>query len=275
VRIADGRKLYLECHGNGAPAVVLEAGLRVRSDYWGARAAPQGKTAVLPGVAAFTHVCAYDRPGTVIGTALADRSRSDPVPMPRTATSAVDDLHALTQAAQLPRPFVLAGHSTGGILTLLYAHRFPNDVAGLVLVDSLADLSANLTRQQYATFLRLNTEVPKSLQSYKAYETIPFDPAFAELHRLQAHAPLARMPLVVVTRGLPVALPAGVPAGFSMALERAWRIQQANLVRLEPGARQIVATKSGHYVMLQQPDVVIAAIRDVVDAVRRKSALPP
>jgi pimeloyl-ACP methyl ester carboxylesterase len=269
VDIGGGRKMFIECRGRGSPTVILEAGLRVRSDYWSQTQAKPPAVRVLAGIAAFTRVCVYDRPGTVIGLGIKDRSRSDPVPMPRSAMSAVADLHALVRAARLSRPFVLAGHSTGGLLVLLYAHRFPNDVAGLTLIDALTDLRSRLTPSQYATFERLNTEKPPALQSYKNYETIPFGPGFDELHRLQASHPLRPMPLVVISRGLPVALPRnGIPAGFSQALERAWRAQQNELVKIEPGAQHIIATRSDHYIMFEQPNLIARAVREVVDAVR-------
>jgi len=192
------------------------------------------------------------------------------VPMPRSAMSAVGDLHSLVWTAKISRPFVLAGHSTGGLLARLYAHEFPEDVAGLVLIDALPDgLENHLTIVQYATFLRLNEDRPEGLTSYKAYETIPFPPAFVELRRLQREHPLAPMPLVIVSRGLPVAL--NIPSSFSQALERAWRLEQARMVELEPGARQVIATRSEHYIMLEQPACVIRAIRDVVTAVRSQS----
>jgi pimeloyl-ACP methyl ester carboxylesterase len=270
VDIGHGRRLYLQCRGAGRPTVILEAGLRVRSDYWSENNAKPPAISVLPGVARFTHVCAYDRPGTVLGPAIEDRSRSDPVAMPRSALSAVDDLHALLRAAHIPIPVVLAGHSTGGLLVLLYAYDFPSEVAGLILIDALPDgLQHDLTPAQYAAFLKLNTERPKELDSYKAYETIPFDPAFAALRRMQKIRPLRLMPLIVLSRGVPVALPPSVPAGFSPALEGAWRIQQASLIKLEPGARHIIAMRSKHYIMLDQPALVIDAIRDVVEAIRR------
>jgi pimeloyl-ACP methyl ester carboxylesterase len=229
---------------------------------------------VLPGVATFTRVCAYDRPGTVIGLAVKDRSRSDPVAMPRSAIGAVQDLHALLRAARIPVPVVLAGHSTGGLLVLLYAYTFPHEVAGLVLVDALPDgLRRDLTPSQFDAFLKLNTERPKELESYTAYETIPFDPAFAALQLMERIRPLRPMPLVVVSRGLPLALPSSVPAGFSQALERAWRIGQANLVNLEPDAQHVIAMHADHYIMLEQPDLIVRAIRDVVDAIRRRARL--
>jgi hypothetical protein len=93
---------------------VLEAGFRTRADLWSddliQPEAP--RTMVFPGVAAFSRVCAYDRPGTttVIEGELLP-SRSDPVAMPRTAAESVDDLHALLEAADVPGPYVLVGHS--------------------------------------------------------------------------------------------------------------------------------------------------------------------
>ncbi len=91
VSIDGDRKIYLQCRGVGIPTVILEAGLRVRSDYWSQNSAKPPVTSVLPGVAKFTRVCAYDRPGTVIGLGMNARSRSDPVTMPRSAMSAVVD----------------------------------------------------------------------------------------------------------------------------------------------------------------------------------------
>jgi hypothetical protein len=111
-----GRSLYLECHGEGSPTVILEAGYRASGRYWTDDLlypdAP--RTMVLPGVAAFTSVCAYDRPGTIaeLGDELLP-SRSDPIAQPRTTPEMVADLHALLQAAAIPGPYVLAGHSLG------------------------------------------------------------------------------------------------------------------------------------------------------------------
>jgi len=271
VKITDsGRRLYLQCSGTGSPTVLLEAGLRVRSDYWSYNTAKPPEESVFPGIAKLTHVCAYDRPGTVIGTTAKDWSRSDPVPMPRSALSVVDDLHALVRAARLPLPLVLAGHSMGGLFVRMYALKFPEDVDGMVFVDALPDgLRQNMTTAQYTLFVHLNTEIPSSLDLYKSeYETIPFAQAFDELRKLQSTGSLKPMPLVVLSRGLPEPIPAeDVPAGFSEALEKAWRMQQDALVKLEPGAQQIIATKSDHYIMLRQPRLVIRAVRDVVDAV--------
>jgi hypothetical protein len=105
VGVGDGRRLYLECHGQGSPTVILEAGLRSRSDFWSERTEETPSETVFAGVARFTRVCAYDRPGTTLG--IDQFSRSDPVPMPRTARDAVADLRALIRNGPITGPLVL------------------------------------------------------------------------------------------------------------------------------------------------------------------------
>src|SRR5262245_40020577 len=134
VDIGGGRRLYLECRGTGSPTVVLVAGLRGSADDWIVADKP-GPT-VFAEVAKSTRVCAYDRPGTPVGER---PSRSDPVPQPTTAKDAVADLHALLSAAGEPEPYVLVGHSYGGLIVRLYASTYPNRVSGLVLVDALSE----------------------------------------------------------------------------------------------------------------------------------------
>ena len=128
-----GGRLYLECAGQGSPTVLLEAGFRTRADLWSddliQPEAP--RTMVFPGVAAFTRVCAYDRPGTATVTedgcsqAAATRWRCR---APRPSRS--HDLHALLEAAAVPGPYVLVGHSYGGMLMRLYASTYPDEVVG-------------------------------------------------------------------------------------------------------------------------------------------------
>src|SRR5262249_53706418 len=141
-----GRSLYMECRGQGSPTVILESGAGGRADVWSRDLEePEGpRTMVLPGVAAFTRVCAYDRPGTLTqrnpfldpNAPLFYPSRSDPVPQPRTTQDRVNDLHALLTAAAIPGPYVLVGHSAGGLVVRLYASEYPDDVVGMVLLDS-------------------------------------------------------------------------------------------------------------------------------------------
>ena len=112
VEIKDGRRLYLECRGRGTPTVVLESGGGDAADIWSFRPPGFHQTPVLPAVARYTRVCAYDRPGTF--QASGQPSRSDPVPLPRSAAQIVD-LHALLRAARVPGP-VRAGRPLVGWL---------------------------------------------------------------------------------------------------------------------------------------------------------------
>jgi pimeloyl-ACP methyl ester carboxylesterase len=155
-----GRSLYLECHGTGSPTVILEAGYRASARYWSDDLlhpdAP--RTMVLPGVAEFTRVCTYDRPGTYASIGDDDLiSRSDPIAQPRTAPEVVADLHALLQAADIPGPYVLAAHSLGGLVARLYASTYLDEVIGLVLVDAYSErLETLLPPDRYEALVRLN-----------------------------------------------------------------------------------------------------------------------
>jgi pimeloyl-ACP methyl ester carboxylesterase len=269
VGIGHGRTIYLECHGRGSPTVILEAGLRSRSDFWSERTddTPPGPT-VLPGVAEVTRVCAIDRPGTTLGPT--DFSRSSPVPMPRTAADAVADLHATLEAARVPGPYVLVGHSTGGLISRLYAAAYPRDVAGMVLVDALSEfLQGPLDAAQIVAYDELNNG-PLEGVDYPDLEQILFRPSFAEMRRAERRRPLRDIPLSVISRAAPLALPAGLPAGLTTAVvERAWRRAQARLARLTPHAVHVIARRSSHYVMFTQPKLIADQVRRVVRAVRR------
>ncbi|MET9570830.1 alpha/beta hydrolase [Streptomyces virginiae] len=125
VDIGGGRSLYLHCSGSGSPTVVLLSGLHEASDPWSLTdtAPPVPKApAVFPGVAAFTRVCTYDRPGTIRYTQPPTLStRSTPVRGTRALPAMVQDLDRLLTAARVPGPYLLVGHSFGGMLALRYA----------------------------------------------------------------------------------------------------------------------------------------------------------
>ncbi len=115
-----GTRLHLRESGGGDPAVILEAGIAASSLNW---------TSIQAELSRFTRVYSYDRAGL---------GWSDPAGSPRTISHVVEELHALATAAPIPAPFVLAGHSFGGLLVRCYAIRYPHQVAGLVLLDPLA-----------------------------------------------------------------------------------------------------------------------------------------
>jgi pimeloyl-ACP methyl ester carboxylesterase len=276
-----GRSLYLVRGGAGEPTVILESGFGNSGQIWEPIALPpdSGKTAVLPGVAAFTTVYAYDRPGTILD---ADhRSRSDPVPMPRTAVDLVAELHALLDAADIPGPYVLVGHSLGGIIVRLYAATYPEDVVGMVLVDAADEelnnrLRAALTADQWALYQQLSNEPSPEVATYADRERLDLDASFDQLREAAAVNPLPPMPLVVLTRGLnPLGLEGEVslPGGLSAdTIEQAWQDGQPALAALVPGARHVIATRSAHYIQLDEPELVIDAVSLVVEAVRNPAS---
>ena len=182
-----GRSLYLQCSGEGSPTVILESGLDGRGDVWSRdNLRPAGeRTMVQPGVARFTRVCAYDRPGT-LGEVNPDLdpggpefypSRSDPVPQPRTTRDLMDDLHSLLGAADIPGPYVLAAHSAGGLVARLYASTYPDEVAGMVLIDTTnenvwRDFETVLTPAQYAAFEAATLDDDELLAAYPEAERL-------------------------------------------------------------------------------------------------------
>ena len=119
-----GHRLHLHCTGTGSPTVVLEPGAGMSSSTMGW---------IQPAVARDTRVCVYDRAG---------RGWSDPADTTQDATQIATDLHTLLQRANVPGPYVLAGHSFGGLYALTYAAQYPTEVAGMVLIDSTAPESA-------------------------------------------------------------------------------------------------------------------------------------
>jgi pimeloyl-ACP methyl ester carboxylesterase len=276
--IGGGRRMYLECRGQGSPTVVLEAGYRSPASVWSDDLVQPDmpRTMVFQGVASFTRVCMYERPGA--GSVIDDvlhSSRSDPVPQPRTAESVVADLHALLHAAGVHGPYVLAGHSLGGMFVRLYAATYPSEVAGLVLVDAWYEgLEQLLTPAQWEAYIRLNSEVPPELAGYRDYETLDFAAASAVMRGAATARPLAPMPLAVLSKGQSFGIPAEALGFDPDALDRAWVRAQEQLATLAPGARHVVATESAHYVQLQQPELVIDAIRQAVTAVRDPASWP-
>ena len=120
----DGHSLHLSCTGSGTPTVVLEPGAGEMSSNLGW---------IAPAVARDTRVCVYDRAG---------RGWSEPADTAQDGAQIATDLHTLLQRGHVPGPYVLAGHSFGGLYVLTFAARYPDEVAGMVLVDSTAPASA-------------------------------------------------------------------------------------------------------------------------------------
>ncbi len=269
VAIDGGRKLFIACRGGGSPTVVLEAGTGDLGRIWSMQPVGPGP-AVFPAVARFTRVCVYDRPGTYL---LPDHfSRSDPVAMPRTALDIVLDLRALLRAAHVPGPYVLAGHSYGGLVARLYATTFPRDVAGLVSIDAqnedfAAAYKELLSPADYVAAV-LEPPAPGGLD-YPDRERLALEASAAQVRQAQADTPLQRMPFVVLSHSKDLPNPFEFPDDWPIdALDHAFQQSQKMLAGLLPNARHVVAARSGHYIQLDQPRLVTREIRRVVREAR-------
>ena len=272
IEIGAGRKMYLECRGSGSPTVILESGYRNDADIWSAELEP-GMSPVFSQIARFTRVCAYDRPGTFLD---ADHlGRSTPVPMPRTARDLVSDLHALLQTAHVAGPYVFAAHSFGGLFARLYASTYPSEVVGMVLVDALSEkVRTGLTPEQWKLYVDFGfTKPTPGLEKYKEIETLDVNASLDQMEKAAKAEPLRSMPLFVLTQGQPFDLSPWqpLPADFPGALNKAWHAAQDALAILAPNAKHKIATKSSHYIQVQEPQLVIDAIKQVVEAVRNPS----
>jgi len=139
-----GHRLYIECSGSGGPAVILQPGLGARSSAW---------ATIAPTVAATTTVCTYDRAG---------HGRSDEAGS-QDGIALATDLHTLLERAGVPGPYILVGHSSGGPYVRVFAAQYPDEVAGMVLLDAQpADAFTALPRYPgvYATFRTAATVGP-------------------------------------------------------------------------------------------------------------------
>lgn len=269
----DGRRGHLHCRGSGSPVVVLEAGLPGTSLTW---------QPVAVAVSEFTRVCSYDRGGY---------GWSDPGRPPRTGGRIAGELRLLLQRAGVGPPYVLVGHSFGGLLVQIYAARYPNQTAGMVLVDAahpemvhatigmdrmrpLGVLVDALARTGWA---RLGIPVPAGDPSSR-----PAPVREAERELLLAgksvraaadelagildtareagrrHPRLGSKPLAVLTQGRRELKP--------------WLARQRELAELSENSYWEVVADAGHFVHHDRPERVSAAIRSVVEAVRNAAA---
>ena len=288
--VGDGRRLHAICGGHGSPTVILEAGASAFAIDW---------TLVQGELQKSTRVCSYDRAGM---------GWSDPLPAAAVATDA-RDLHALLAAAKEAAPYVLVGASRGGLLIRGYLADYPGDVAGLVFVDPASEdrlfgmvarkpmLIAEMTADQMRSTLPF---YPVQNQRRPPQKGAPFDRLSPELYRqrvLLDERVLAAMPETLTPAEigryqeaeraflarLLATRSAGTPLGdrptvvLSRGDERNQDREQvhAALARLSSNSRHSVIAGAGHEIHLFQPDAVILAVTDVLEAIARNSRLPP
>ena len=243
-RLVDvgGHQLNIRCAGEGAPAVVLDAGLANDNHAW---------ETVEKRVSEFTQVCSYDRAG------LGESEAAAGVP---TAQTASDDLHSLLSAAGIAGPVIVVGHSYGGLIAQLYASQHPDDVAGVILVDSLhpenlVRAAEILEEQNMAALLRGVQGNPEGVD------------VVASLDQVRAAGDLGDIPLTVITAGRSL-LPPFIDRDLFDQLTGSWLESQRKLARLSSAGAHVIAEESGHCIQCSQPDLVADVIREMVEAAR-------
>jgi pimeloyl-ACP methyl ester carboxylesterase len=285
-RLVDvgGYKIHINCTGQGTPVVILDSGLGDSYVSW---------SKVQPQIARFTQVCSYDRAGL---------GYSESSPRPRTSKGIAEELHVLLHNVGISPPYILAGHSMGGYNVRLFASLYRREAAGMVLVDSshpeqekrfpqaLNDLDKTWVREQEFLAFSMPFGIPRLLGfcgndaqvravdcNYHSYrEGLAELKAFPESAAQTAETgPFGDLPLAVLSHD-PEAPEPEVPADLVKPTNDAWAQMQDELAHLSTRGARIVAKNSSHYIQIDRPDLVIAAIHGVVDQARqeRSSAEP-
>ncbi len=227
------RRLSIDCGGEaGSATVVLIAGGGRTAKDWGK---------VQPAVAKFARVCSYDRAGFGESDKAASKLQS--------VDEVVDDLHGLLQASDEKRPFILVGHSVAGIYARSFVTKFPREVAGLVFVDSAHEEQALRFHQLDPNWQALDEEAAQWGLFVKPGERLEWQ---------------TDLPLIVLAHERPIQGPKKVTEEVAVARERIWRELQKDLAQRSTHGELRVAAHSEHNIHLEQPDLVIQAIRDVL-----------
>lgn len=290
-----GARLHLQRFGSGSPVVVIDSGQGDFSLSW---------AHVLPEIAQFTSVVSYDRAGL---------GWSDLSPHARTTGNMVDELRRLLTNSGIEGPYVLVGASLGGLNTRYFAHCYPSDVVGMVLVDSshedqfspqpiqealdrmawmvplmnsamtllvksgllalkpglLPDLGGMLAKLPLSTQTAYRAVIAGDDRNIRtqAAEIRDLKQSHAELRAAQISS-LGEIPLIVLMHGKTAPMMAS--AEVSELLEQTFAECQKRLAALSSNGRLVIAEESTHTIHLDQPDLVVDAIREVVEVSRER-----
>jgi len=277
-RLVDvgGYKMHIDCTGEGAPTVILDAGLGDTFLSW---------RKVQPEIAKFTRVCSYDRAGL---------GYSDSGLEPRTSKVIAGELHDLLKAAAVPPPYILVGHSMGGYDVRLFASLYRNEVVGMVLVDAshpdqenrfpreLKDMEGSWRREAEFLAYTMPFGIPRLLgfcedQPVERAAECNFHSAREALAEMKsfpqsaaetaATGTLGNMPLAVLSHD-PDKPSSELPADLAKPTNDAWEKMQQELSHLSTRGTQTVAKGSAHYIQLDRPEIVIEHVHEVVDQAR-------
>jgi len=252
-----GYALRIHCAGQGSSTVVIETGfgepgVEKENSSWINVANEIEKT---------TRICVYDRAG--LGSSDVAPSKS------RTSKNMAKDLHTLLVNANVPGPYILVGHSIGGFHVLVFASKYANEVVGMVLVDS------SHPNQCSAINAVLPPESPDEPESLKQIRIIP--PASlpekmdipASIIQVKAVKSLGDLPLVVLTHSPAWSIDPNLSPELSGKIEQVWENLQNDLASLSSNSTHVIATKAGHYIQVDEPQLVIDAILKVIEETKK------
>lgn len=274
-----GYKLHMIDSGSGGPTVVIDAGMGCSSLDW---------ALVQPEVAKFARVISYDRAGY---------AWSDTSPLARTSANIVKELHAMLQNSNIPTPYILVGHSFGGLNVRLYAATYPDEVAGIVLVDASSENGFKFNLTDYVTdilpmmitvylginraliyfkFIDLQKEFANSqlLESLnpsiqKAYCTnmissTQFSTILKESLAIQESGKQMKQAHGDLGNKPLIIITAGKQWGDD-ASKKEWADWQVALTKKSSRCKQIIAQNSGHMINTDQPEIIVDAVREMAE----------
>jgi pimeloyl-ACP methyl ester carboxylesterase len=243
-----GRSLYLDCRGQGTPTVILEAGLTSDTSSW---------DDVIDPIAGFTRVCAYDR---------ANNGRSDEVGL-HSADQSVSDLEKLLAAKKIDPPYVLVAWSFGGPISRLFAGRHPDDVSGMVLVDT----DPTDYRGEGDRYVPKNVR-ERSYWASENLEKLDLDATLDLVREESTPGSFDDHPLVILTPSVPNSGnigeggSPGLPGPRVAELDELYLRLEEEMTNLSSASRIELIDDTGHCIQCDKPEVVIDAVREAVQA---------
>ncbi len=251
-----GRGLRYLCRGEGTPTVIIDQGGGLSIEESFVHPVQTGWRKVFEQISRTHRTLMHDRAGL---------GWSYEPSQPRSCSQLVKELRALLRHADVGPPYVLVGHSIGGFNVRLFANQFPDEVAGMVLVDSAHP-------DQWTRFGRL---VPRpvcgeatALQQLRQKPDPSLTPEridyVTSADEVRTSGTLGDKPLIVLSRSPTALCPPGLPAEVAERIEQVWSGLQRDLTNLSTRSLQIVATHAGHNIPLDEPQLVIETILKLV-----------
>ena len=239
---AGGHSLNVLIGGEGSPTVIFEAGFGAGLASW---------ATVQSSAAKFARTLSYDRAGL---------GQSEPGPKPRAAKQIAAELHTALQKAGIAPPYILVGHSFGGIYARVFADMYPKEVAGMVLIDPSQEAFNDWTRTHpEAQRAARDEQIAKAPQGVRDEST--------EVNASYAQARSTKVPV-----GIPVILLTAMKDDTMPAeVRKVWLQMHEDWITKVPGGKHIPVENSGHFIQAEQPQLVLDAIKQVVDQARRKT----